>query len=92
MKFPKHIQMLIHHNDHHGSYESINDYLSNFEWMIECVSPEDLVKCNELNELWEIQWYPNTPISFHKVISYSFERCLELALNIERKENETQSP
>jgi hypothetical protein len=89
MKFPKHLTMSIHHNDHKNVYESILQFIERNEWLRECITKEDLIICIEKDELWEIQWYPTTPISFNKVMSFSLERCLELVNEIERKEGIT---
>ena len=40
-------------------------------------------------ELWEIQWYPRTPIGSFTVRAASFERALEHALKIQRQEEKS---
>ncbi len=85
MQFPKNLSMSIDHNNHKNFYQNIETYFSNYDFFKDCISQEDLKICIEKDELWELQWYPNTPISFYKVISYSLERCLELANEIESK-------
>lgn len=88
MKFPKHVSLSIQHNPHKDSYESVLEYLESNDLFMEDLAEEDLVKCIERDELWSIQWYPITPISFYMVISYSLERCLELAFITEEESNE----
>jgi hypothetical protein len=70
---PKHAAALyITHNDHKSVYESIDDhydYLDNCEW----VSPEEKLKAIELNSVWELHWYPDTPIGSYKVAASSLE-------------------
>jgi hypothetical protein len=70
---PKHAAGLyITHNDHKSVYESIDDhydYLDNCEW----VSPEEKLKAIELNSVWELHWYPDTPIGSYKVVASSLE-------------------
>lgn len=78
MKLPKHHSLSIEHNPHKSSYQTILQYIETWDHLKDCITPEDLVICIERNELWHFQWYPNTPISFELILSYSFERCLEL--------------
>ena len=70
---PKHKAALyITHNDHKGGYESVEehyDYLSSFEW----VSPEEKQRAIELDSVWELHWYPDTPIGSYKVAASSLE-------------------
>ena len=77
MKFPKHHQLFISHNQHHTNYESVRDYLDRDNGAE--ISPEDREECIRLNEIWEIQWYPETPISFYCIGAPTLERCIELA-------------
>ncbi len=79
MKFPKHHTLSIEHNPHKSSYESIRQYLDTYEHLQGAISAEDLIICIERDELWHFQWYPHTPISFNVILSYSLERCIELA-------------
>lgn len=80
MKFPKHHQMYISHNEHRTNYESVEQYFSGGygKRNKEDILPEDLKECIKEDEIWEIQWYPKTPISFHHVAAASLERCLEI--------------
>ncbi len=80
MEFPKHHQMIITHNEHHTNYETVASYLERNEdhgGRI-LISESDKAECIRLNEIWEVQWYPSTPIGFHCVGSYSLEKCLEI--------------
>ena len=78
MNLPKHLMLIISHNDHKSCYEDMSSYL-NFEPMnrIENLTPEEIKICIENNEIWEIQWYPETPIGFHYVCAPTLEGCLE---------------
>ncbi len=79
MKLPKHHTLSIEHNPHKSGYETVQKYIENWDHLKDSISKEDLAICIEKDELWHFQWYPNTPISFNVVLSYSFERCLELS-------------
>lgn len=78
MKLPKHYILSIEHNPHKSFYQTVEEYIYNFDRFKSCITEEDFVICVDRDELWYIQWYPNTPISFNLVISYSLERCIEI--------------
>lgn len=84
MDFPKHFTMSIEHNPHKNYYQDIKQYLSDHECYKDVINSEDLKICIQNDELWVIHWYPHNPISFYAVLSYSLEKCLELANNVEK--------
>lgn len=80
--FPGHkASMIIRHNDHTTMYMSIAEYLDTDIFGDE--SKEAKQECIAADELWELQWYPDTPIGFYKVFGPSLERCLEKAKQVE---------
>jgi len=86
MKLPKHkAGLYLTHNQHKDFYESIKDHINGYCSIVadDFVSPEDMQKCIDTDELWELQWYPETPIGFHKVNGSSLEIVLQRALEIE---------
>jgi hypothetical protein len=70
---PKHAAGLyITHNDHKNVYYTIEEhygYVDDREW----VSPEEKLKAIELDSVWELHWYPDTPIGSYKVVASSLE-------------------
>jgi hypothetical protein len=52
------------------------------------ISPEDMQKCIDTDDVWELQWYPDTPIGFHKVHGSSLELVMAEALRIESEYKE----
>lgn len=69
---PKHAAGLyITHNDHKNVYYTIEDHYSidDREW----VSLEEKQKAIELDSVWELHWYPDTPIGSYKVVASSLE-------------------
>lgn len=76
MIWPKHHSLLIEHNPHKDSYQTVEAYLLEYE-SIEQMNYEDYNKCLELNELWTCQFYPRTPISFIHIIVPTWERLIE---------------
>lgn len=76
MKLPKHISLTIAHNPHAVYYESVEDYLARDHVD---VSPEDRAEMVRTGEVWEIHWYPDTPIGFCCIAAATLERALEIA-------------
>lgn len=86
MKFPRHkAGLYLTHNQHKDYYETVEEHINEYANMgkDDFVSPEDYQKCVDTNELWEIQWYPFTPISFFKVCGSSLEIVLQRAMEID---------
>ena len=82
INLPKHKASLhITHNDHTTNYESVKDYLDN-EWFND-ESEEIKKSCIDANEIWELQWYPDTPIGSYRVIGATLESCIKQAKEIE---------
>jgi hypothetical protein len=61
-------------------YETVQDYYPEVEDFISLV---DWKKCDDTGDVWELQWYPETPIGFHRVIGSSLELVMAEALRIE---------
>jgi hypothetical protein len=78
IKLPRHLGLHITHNQHKIYYMSIQDYVTDGRdrWDVD---QADLDEILSTGEIWEIQWYPNTPIGFRAVAAATLERALELA-------------
>ena len=88
MKFPNHkAGLYLTHNQHKDYYETVEEHVNEYVNMDKeyFVSEEDYQKCVDTNELWELQWYPETPIGFHKVIGSSLEIVLQRAMEIQNE-------
>lgn len=86
IKFPKHkASMEINHNLHKTYYEPIEYYLINkYEThFINWQSEEDKTEAIKNDELWEMVWYPNTPVGSISILASSFEKLIEYALQVE---------
>ena len=85
MWFPKHVAALhIDHNDHKTSYESVTDYIEFLKLSAsDFLSHEDMQKCISSDNIWKIQWYPNTPIGFYIACGSTLENALAKAKEIE---------
>lgn len=86
MNLPRHnASLTISHNQHKDYYKTVAEKLAGLKHIgIDWISEEDKRVAIETDELWEMQWYPNTPIGFHLCMASSLEILLELALKIER--------
>jgi hypothetical protein len=86
MKLPSHkAGLYLTHNQHKDYYETVEEHVEEYMNMSkdDFVSLEDYQKCVDTDELWELQWYPETPIGFHKVNGSSLEIVLQKAMEID---------
>jgi len=83
---PKHkVCLELVHNQHRAYYLSVKDYISNrISWK------DDEAKNRSITsgELWELQWYPETPVGFHHLAAPTLQELLELA----KEYDTTQTP
>ena len=79
MRLPQHIAMDIAHNQHKIYYETVEEYLGRHDWAPDELSDDDRAAMIAADSVWEIQWYPNTPVGFNIVYAATLERALELA-------------
>lgn len=83
MKFPDHEASLhLTHNQHKACYETVETYLSTRDG-IDWVSEEQKDKAFKTQELWELQWYPSTPIGSYCIYGADLNKVLEKALEVE---------
>ena len=74
------------HNQHKDYYETVTQHLEEYPGFDDdnFVSKEDRQKCIDTDELWELQWYPKTPVGFYKVCGSTLEIVLERAMAIDK--------
>ncbi len=80
IKFPRHAASLtLTHNDHKTNYETVAEYCEGGHWMPDddWLSPEQKAKAIATNEMWEMQWYPDTPVGFCKVAACDLDVLLK---------------
>ena len=81
LKFPKHYASLhLEHNPHKAYYltvsESVRDQDHGFrddDW----ISEEQKQKAINTNDVWTLQWYPDTPVGFYIKSAADLEALLE---------------
>lgn len=69
---------------HKSSYETIAEYIEVHVTLLkvydeESFPLEERTKCIATNTIWELCWYPNTPVGSCHVAAATFEKVLELA-------------
>jgi len=68
---PEHkCSLTISHNKHKDYYESLEDYYYDVKDEIGLALYKE---CIEEDSIWEMQWYPETPIGFYIIYSTTFE-------------------
>lgn len=84
LDMPKHdCGLHLTHNQHKDYYETVEKYFEN-PWMERSdVSEEEKQRMIDTNEIWELQWYPDTPVGFYKVIGATLEEVLTKAKAVE---------
>lgn len=82
MTFPKHIHLSIDHNEHHAYYETIEEFVAHSNLLELFENREDYARSILNDEIWTIQWYPNTPVGFNLVAASSLEKALEMCNRI----------
>lgn len=82
MKFPKHeCGLYLQHNEHRDVYESVEQWIANNE-MYEWENGKAKQRAIDSDEIWSLQWYPDTPIGFHAVAAPTLEELLKLANSV----------
>ena len=80
IEWPKHAcELIVTHNGHTTYYQSVGDYIAEMRMDDEDIAPDERKKCIDSGEIWELQWYPNTPVGFNRVAASTFEKALEAA-------------
>lgn len=80
------VTLHITHNQHKSYYETVEEYLNRPEGVgiggfraDEWVSREDFEAAIAKDSIWEIQWYPNTPVGFCVAYGSTLENALAAA-------------
>ena len=82
-KLPEHeCELSLMHNQHKSCHQTVeqfwNERLNQGSVSVEdWVSVEQRDKAFATNEMWELQWYPNTPIGFNRLFACDLEALLD---------------
>ncbi len=79
MKFPRHLTLTLRHNEHKSNYQTVYGYLDHLGADADWVDQQQAVKAVETDEIWELQWYPDTPVGFCRKLAADLEVLLEWA-------------
>lgn len=76
--------LTINHNPNRVLYQSVKEYIEQLEELgashiDEWKDEKSKQIALETNQLWEIHWYPNTPVGHCIVFAPTLEEALELA-------------
>lgn len=79
MKLPEHkCGLFLQHNEHRDYYQSVSKWVEEndrFSWKDE----DSLQRAIQADEVWTLQWYPDTPIGFFAVAAPTLEELLAFA-------------
>lgn len=86
IKFPRHAKGLsLIHNEHKSYYDSIEEYVDRIRDRFK--DSEAVNRSIATNEVWELQWYPDTPVGFLHVAAPTLNEVMELALEVENADS-----
>jgi hypothetical protein len=81
IKFPPHnCELTLTHNPHKNTYQTTEEWVRDIETTspdyLEWVSVEDRQSAIATDEIWTLQWYPDTPFAFRCVAGSTMEAVL----------------
>lgn len=78
--FPPHkCGLYLTHNEHRDTYTPLVDFIAEGDLAGEFESPEAMQAAIDSDEIWVLQWYPDTPVGFHRVAAPTLGGVLALA-------------
>lgn len=80
MNLPPHkCGLFLSHNEHKDYYESAEEWLIERSVQPAWESEEHRRRAIESDEIWVLQWYPETPVGFNIVAAPTLEELLAFA-------------
>jgi hypothetical protein len=81
MRLPEHkCGLYLEHNAHIDNHQSVKDWLSYCEYESEWwESPEHRQRAIDNDDVWTLQWYPETPVGSIHVAAPTLEELLDWA-------------
>lgn len=80
--FPRHEgSLMLEHNPNKDSYQTVGQYLEHLgdQFQHQWKDEEAEQRAIEINELWTLDWCPDTPVGSCAVAASTLEELLELA-------------
>lgn len=89
MKLPSHkCGLYLEHNVHKDYYDSPEKAIEDMD-SLECPpdweSTEHKARAVTTDQIWTLQWYPDTPIGSYSIAAPTLEELLEFAATMEKK-------
>lgn len=78
--------LYLTHNEHLSDYKTVKDYIEDKHPAYDkndFISEEDMQKCVDTNECWQLHWYPNTPIGSYCVNGSDLKLVIDYAMEID---------
>lgn len=76
VEFPPHkCGLFLEHNSHLNVYATVEEYYPD-GWL----SDEQREKAIASNNVWSLQWYPDTPVGFYRLVASDLEILLQEAI------------
>ena len=80
MKLPDHkCGLFLTHNEHKNSYEKAEQWIVDHDDWCMWENEEAIQIAINTDEIWSLQWYPDTPVGFNAVAAPTLEDLLRLA-------------
>lgn len=73
------VGMTLEHNANRFFYETVEEYLEGSSCPPSFVSEDQKSIACSTNELWELQWYPDTAVGSYRIASPTLAGLLEYA-------------
>lgn len=85
MQFPPHkCGLFLSHNEHRDYYMKLAEWLKESpQQQISWESKEAEKRAIESDEIWVLQWYPETPVGFHCIAAPTIDELLQWANEID---------
>ena len=72
--------LIISRNDGHASnYMTASEWIDCYPEMFGDVEPEHITAMRESGDIWEVHWYPDTPIGFYRVFRSTLNEAIDEA-------------
>ena len=75
--------LTIYHNPHKNGHQSVEEFVSGCDYDDDEWATEDSrQRASDTDELWVMQWYPETPIGFVRIAAATFNEMIEGAATL----------
>ena len=80
MNFPHHeCGLYLTHNANRDVYQTVKEWLDSIDHLCDPEvwgSEEAMQRAIDTNEMWELQWYPYTPVGFCVICAPTFDELV----------------